>query len=88
MIGWPKEPPYAHRAHRHGAQRARRQRAEFSRPNPPPPTPAGTNNGAERVALKPMSPLVLKRIGWNKGDFDVLEDRVIVGRIYLMPPGP
>ena len=32
-----------------------------------------------------MSPLILKRapIGWNQDDFDVLEDGVIVGRIYL-----
>jgi hypothetical protein len=37
-----------------------------------------------------MSSLILKRapIGWNQDDFDVLEDGVIVGRIYLTPPGP
>jgi hypothetical protein len=31
-----------------------------------------------------MSPLILKRtaIGWNQDDYDVLEDGVIVGRIF------
>jgi hypothetical protein len=32
-----------------------------------------------------MSPLILKRapIGWNQDDYDVLEDGVIVGRIFI-----
>jgi hypothetical protein len=34
-----------------------------------------------------MSPLVLKRapIGWKQDDYDVLEDGVIVGRIFKVP---
>jgi hypothetical protein len=37
-----------------------------------------------------VSPLILKRapIGWNQDDFDVLEDRVLVGRIFLSPAAP
>jgi hypothetical protein len=37
-----------------------------------------------------MSPLVLKRapIGWNQDDFDVLEDGLIVGRIFTVPVAP
>ena len=37
-----------------------------------------------------MSPLILKRapIGWNQDDFDVLEDGVIVGRIFKVPIAP
>jgi hypothetical protein len=36
-----------------------------------------------------MSPLILKRapIGPNQEDYSVLEDGVIVGRIFLMPIG-
>jgi hypothetical protein len=37
-----------------------------------------------------MSPLILKRapIGWNQDDYDVLEDGVIVGRIFKVPIAP
>jgi hypothetical protein len=37
-----------------------------------------------------MSPLILKRapIGPNLEDFDVLEDGVVVGRIFLSPGAP
>jgi hypothetical protein len=37
-----------------------------------------------------MTQLVLKRapIGWNQEHYDVLEDGVVVGRIFLMPIGP
>ena len=37
-----------------------------------------------------MAPLILKRapIVWNQNDFDVLEDGVIVGRIFLSPGAP
>jgi hypothetical protein len=37
-----------------------------------------------------MSPLILRRapIGWNEDDFDVLEDGVIVGRIFKVPIAP
>ena len=37
-----------------------------------------------------MSPLILKRapIGWNQDDYDVVEDNVIVGRIFLSPAAP
>jgi hypothetical protein len=37
-----------------------------------------------------MSALVLKRapIGWNQDDYDVLEDGVIVGRIFKVPIAP
>ena len=37
-----------------------------------------------------MSPLILKRapIGWNQDDYDVLEDSVIVGRIFKVPIAP
>jgi hypothetical protein len=40
--------------------------------------------------LKPMSPLVLKRapIGWHQDDYDVLENGVIVGRIFKVPIAP
>jgi hypothetical protein len=33
-----------------------------------------------------MTTLVLKRapIGWNQNDYDVVEDGVIVGRIFLL----
>src|SRR5262249_53827676 len=36
-----------------------------------------------------MSSLILKRvpIGWNQEDYEVLEDGVIVGRVFLMPIG-
>jgi hypothetical protein len=34
-----------------------------------------------------MTPLILKRapIGWNQDDFDVVENGVIVGRIFKVP---
>jgi hypothetical protein len=37
-----------------------------------------------------MSPLILKRapLGWNQEDYDVLEDGVIVGRIFKVPIAP
>jgi hypothetical protein len=37
-----------------------------------------------------MSPLILKRapIGWNQDEYDVLEDGVIVGRIFKVPIAP
>ena len=37
-----------------------------------------------------MTPLILKRgpIGWNQDDFDVLENGVIVGRIFKVPIAP
>jgi hypothetical protein len=37
-----------------------------------------------------MSPLVLKRapIGWHQDDYDVLENGVIVGRIFKVPIAP
>jgi hypothetical protein len=37
-----------------------------------------------------ISGLVLKRapIGWNQDDFDVVEDGVIVGRIFKVPIAP
>jgi hypothetical protein len=37
-----------------------------------------------------MSPLILKRapLGWNQEDCDVLEDGVIVGRIFKVPIAP
>jgi len=37
-----------------------------------------------------MPSLILRRapIGWNQDDFDVLEDGVIVGRIFLSPGAP
>ena len=37
-----------------------------------------------------MPPLILKRapIGWNQDDYDVLEDGVIVGRIFKVPIAP
>jgi hypothetical protein len=37
-----------------------------------------------------MSPLILKRapIGWNQDDFDVVEEGVIVGRIFKVPIAP
>jgi hypothetical protein len=36
------------------------------------------------------TPLILKRapIGDNQNDYDVLEDGVIVGRIFTVPTGP
>jgi hypothetical protein len=36
------------------------------------------------------SPLILKRapLGWNQEDYDVLEDGVIVGRIFKVPIAP
>jgi hypothetical protein len=36
-----------------------------------------------------MTPLILKRapIGWNQEDYEVLEDGVVVGRVFLMPIG-
>ena len=39
--------------------------------------------------LKPMTPLILKRapIGWNQEDYEILEDGIVVGRIFLMPIG-
>jgi hypothetical protein len=39
---------------------------------------------------KSMFPLILKRapIGWNQDDYDVLEDGVIVGRIFKVPIAP
>jgi hypothetical protein len=38
----------------------------------------------------PMSPLIFKRapIGCNQDDYDVLEDGVIVGRIFKVPIAP
>ena len=37
-----------------------------------------------------MTGLILKRspIGWNQDDFDVVEDDVIVGRIFKVPIAP
>lgn len=37
-----------------------------------------------------MTPLILKRalIGWNQDDFDVVENGVIVGRIFKVPIAP
>jgi hypothetical protein len=37
-----------------------------------------------------MSPLILKRapIGWGQNDYDVMEDGMIVGRIFLDAVGP
>ena len=37
-----------------------------------------------------MSPLILRRapIGWNQDDYDVLEEGVIVGRIFKVPIAP
>jgi hypothetical protein len=37
-----------------------------------------------------MGQLILKRapIGWNQDDFDVLEDGIIVGRIFKVPIAP
>jgi hypothetical protein len=37
-----------------------------------------------------MTGLILKRapIGWNQNDYDVLEDGVIVGRIFKVPIAP
>jgi hypothetical protein len=37
-----------------------------------------------------MSPLILKRapIGWNQDDYDVLENGVIIGRIFKVPVAP
>jgi hypothetical protein len=37
-----------------------------------------------------MTGLILKRapIGWNQDDYDVLEDGVIVGRIFKVPIAP
>jgi hypothetical protein len=37
-----------------------------------------------------MTRLILKRapIGWNQDDFDVVEDGVIVGRIFKVPIAP
>ena len=36
-----------------------------------------------------MSSLILKRapIDWNQEDYEVLEDGVVVGRVFLMPIG-
>jgi hypothetical protein len=36
-----------------------------------------------------MTRLILKRaaIGWNQEDYEVLEDGVVVGRVFLMPIG-
>jgi len=36
-----------------------------------------------------MSSLILKRapINWNQEDYEVLEDGVVVGRVFLMPIG-
>ena len=41
--------------------------------------------------MQPRRPsLILKRapIGWNQEHYDVLEDGVVEGRIFLMPIGP
>jgi hypothetical protein len=37
-----------------------------------------------------MSRLILKRapIGWNQDDYDVVFDRILVGRIFLSPAAP
>jgi hypothetical protein len=37
-----------------------------------------------------VTPPILKRapIGWNQDDYDVLEDGVIVGRIFKVPIAP
>jgi hypothetical protein len=34
-----------------------------------------------------MTPLILKRAptGWNQEDYEVLEDGVVIGRVFLMP---
>jgi len=36
-----------------------------------------------------MTPLILKRAptGWNQEDYEVLEDGVVIGRVFLMPIG-
>ena len=36
-----------------------------------------------------MTPLNLKRAptGWNQEDYEVLDDGVVVGRVFLMPIG-
>jgi hypothetical protein len=36
-----------------------------------------------------MTPLILKRAptGWNQEDYEVLEDGVVVRRVFLMPIG-
>ena len=41
------------------------------------------------MSAKPMTPLILKRapIDWNQEDYKVLEDGVVVGRVFLMPIG-
>jgi hypothetical protein len=56
-----------------------------TRPKPPPPRP-------RRPPPPPPPPksLILKRapIGWNQDDYDVVEDGVIVGRIFLAPAAP
>ena len=42
------------------------------------------------VVASAMTQPILKRalIGWNQDDFDVLEDGVIVGRIFKAPIAP
>jgi hypothetical protein len=47
------------------------------------------------VAERPETSLILKRASasrssgqWRDDDYDVLEDGVVVGRIFLMPTGP
>jgi hypothetical protein len=44
----------------------------------------------EALALKTRPSLILKPapIGWNQEHYDVLEDGVVEGRIFLMPIGP
>src|SRR6516225_9510482 len=44
----------------------------------------------EALALMTRPSLILKPlpIGWNQEHYDVLEDGVVVGRIFLMPIGP
>ena len=41
-------------------------------------------------AARPATQLILKSapIGWNQDDCDVLEDGVIVGRIFMVPIAP
>jgi hypothetical protein len=57
-------------------------------PKPPPPRPP-------KPPPPPPSALVLKCASasrpsgqWRDDDYDVLEDGVVVGRIFLMPAGP
>jgi hypothetical protein len=41
------------------------------------------------LIAKAMTPLILKPAptGWNQEDYEVLEDGVVIGRVFLMPIG-